>query len=275
MSTVQKADGGVDAFVYSVRADTRAWCPALVSDLLPLLASLTCAALAFAADRALLGTALILLATAVIAVQTVALAVAGRTLGAWVFGIRVVERSSGCPSGRLLAADVVAGRLGAFDIRRGRDPITPAVAAYRFPEPTVSSRAPIRATNAVALLDSGQRLPFARALVVGRNPTVDARGDQRFSWPDLSRTLSKTHARLEWDGESVWITDLGSANGTTLEIGVERATLDPFVPTRMRADAVLWLGDRSLTIAGSRRDRRAALEESDLRDASLPEVHRA
>ncbi|MFJ4254559.1 FHA domain-containing protein [Microbacterium sp. NPDC090003] len=141
-------------------------------------------------------------------------------------------------------------------LRRGALPV---------PERAATQHPATRATNTVALLDSGQRLPFARALVVGRNPTADARGEQRFSWPDLSRTLSKTHARLEWDGESVWVTDLGSANGTAMEVGAERAPLDPFVPARMPADAVLWLGDRSLTIAGSRRDRPGASDAADTR----------
>lgn len=254
MSTAGTTDGGVDAFVYSVRADTGAWCLALVSDLLPVLAALVCAVLAYIGEAPLTGAGLVIAAVMIVAVEVVALALSGRTLGAWILGLRIVERPSGCPSGRLLLADLWGRRLAVFDIRRGRDPLAPAVASYRFPERSPAVRSSARATNAVALLDSGQRLPFARALVVGRNPTADARGDQRFSWPDLSRTLSKTHARLERDGESVWVTDLGSANGTAVEIGAERTPIEPFVPTRLLADTVLWLGDRSLTIAGSRSD---------------------
>lgn len=275
MSTAGKTDGGVDAFVYSVRADTRAWCPALVSDTLTVLVPLICAVLTSAAGEPLAGAGLVLLTLGIAGGQVIALAYDGRTLGARMFGLRIVERSSGCPSGRLLVADLVGRRLRVLDIRRGRDPISSAVALYRFPERAAAQHPPARATNTVALLDSGQRLPFARALVVGRNPTTDARGEQRFSWPDLSRTLSKTHARLEWDGESVWVTDLGSANGTAMEVGVERASLDPFVPTRMPADAVLWLGDRSLTIAGSRRDRRGASDAADDGDEAARGVHHA
>lgn len=265
MSTAGQTDGGVDAFVYSVRADARAWCPALASDTLAVLVPLIGAMLTSAAGERLAGAGLVLLALGIAGGQASALARSGRTLGARLFGLRVVERSSGCPAGRFLVADLVARRLRVLDIRRGRDPISSAVALYRFPERAATQHPATRATNTVALLDSGQRLPFARALVVGRNPTADARGEQRFSWPDLSRTLSKTHARLEWDGESVWVTDLGSANGTAMEVGAERAPLDPFVPARMPADAVLWLGDRSLTIAGSRRDRPGASDATDTR----------
>lgn len=274
MGTAGKTGGGVDAFVYSVRADTRARCLALVSDVLPVLAALVGAVLAYLGAAPLVGAGLLLAAATAAVIQITTLALSGRTLGTRMIGLRIVQDPSGCPSGRLLLADVVRRRLVVFDIRRGRDPIAPAVAAYRFPERTVSEYPPARPTNAVALLDSGQRLPFARALVVGRNPTADARGDQRFSWPDLSRTLSKTHARLEWDGENVWVTDLGSANGTAVEVGVERVPLAPFVPTRLLADAVLRLGDRSLTIAGSRSDRRSRSDSADDHEIS-PGVPRA
>lgn len=256
MTTAEGAPGSVDPFVFSERAQPQALVIAVAIDVLVVAGIIATGLVALTRGAVLGGLALLVLAAAVVGALLAVLALLGRSIGAVVCGIRIVERSSGTPSGDRLLVDLFGSRLVAYDIRRGRDPITAAVAPFQFPERASAALSPERASrNAVALLDSGQRVPFARALVIGRNPTTDARGDQRFSWPDLSRTLSKTHLRLEWDGEQVWATDLGSANGSALQTGDELVALDAFVPARMPADAVLWAGDRSITIAGSRRER--------------------
>jgi hypothetical protein len=66
---------------------------------------------------------------------------------------------------------------------------------------------------------------------------------------DLSRTLSKTHALLEWSGQVLWVTDLHSANGSVLisPDGERR----PLVPGIRGAAAVGWTvqcGARSFTV---------------------------
>jgi hypothetical protein len=164
-----------------------------------------------------------------------------------------VERSSAAPAGRRLVADLVTGRLGSFDLRRGRDPLSPALAAFRFPEP-VAQPAPARTHSALVrpalvTLDSGQRLPLESSLVIGRSPvaTPDAPSPV-FQWPDLSRTLSKSHARLEWDGHRAWITDLGSTNGTALRTAAGDQPLIAHQRTPLPPDALLALGDRTLTV---------------------------
>ncbi|MFS0853841.1 FHA domain-containing protein [Microbacterium sp. 179-I 3D4 NHS] len=259
MDASARASTGVDPFVFSIRASARSRMLALALDaviaLTPFVAATVCAVTGDPASALLW-----MLVGAGIATGTgVVLARAGRSAGCLLTRIRVVERSSATPSGRRLLPDVRARAMVACDLRRGRDPLAPAVAGFRFPErtsePTPSARA---VTNAIALLDSGQRVPFARGLVIGRHPTPGTRSDQRFSWPDLSRTLARTHARLEWDGEHVWVSDLGSVNGSILQTGAERTRLEPFLAVRMPTDAVLWLGERSLTIAGTRRAARVA-----------------
>jgi len=197
-----------------------------------------------------------LLAAAAAAVvgMLVALARAGRTPGGVAAGIRTVERTSAAPSGARLLADLFTGRLRSFDLRRGRDPLAPALAAFRFPEPVERPAAPrthgalVRA--ALVTLDSGQRLPLESSLVLGRSPvaTPDAPSPV-FQWPDLSRTLSKSHARLEWDGRRVWITDLGSTNGTALRTAAGDQPLLAHQRTPLPAGALLALGDRTLTVA--------------------------
>ena len=65
-------------------------------------------------------------------------------------------------------------------------------------------------------------------MVLGRRPAATAPGTQTLAVPDSTRTLSKSHARLDLvDGE--WsITDLGSTNGVLI-VGAdgEEALIEP------------------------------------------------
>ena len=73
-------------------------------------------------------------------------------------------------------------------------------------------------------LESGERLPIAGdAVVLGRRPAPEVDGARAVAVPDPTRTLSKTHARLERVGDGWVITDLGSTNGTAVfdELGRE------------------------------------------------------
>lgn len=64
-------------------------------------------------------------------------------------------------------------------------------------------------------LPDGERLPLARDSVVGRRPQPFG-GATVVVIPDITRTLSKTHARLTHDGTSWIVEDLGSTNGLAL-----------------------------------------------------------
>lgn len=53
--------------------------------------------------------------------------------------------------------------------------------------------------------------------VLGRQPVIaDDYDGAAVNLTDPSKTISKTHARIEVEDETVWITDLTSTNGTTL-----------------------------------------------------------
>jgi hypothetical protein len=66
------------------------------------------------------------------------------------------------------------------------------------------------------LLPSGDTVPLtARAVVLGRNPQPEDDA-QIVAVADTTRTVSKRHARLQWDGRAWTITDLDSTNGVTL-----------------------------------------------------------
>lgn len=107
------------------------------------------------------------------------------------------------------------------------------------------------------VLDSGQRFELEPSAVIGRNPAPFAGIEDGavVAIADLSRSLSKTHALLEWDGRELWVTDLGSSNGTGM-IGPdgELIRLEPNTRTPVPADWTVAPGERTLTfLVGDRR----------------------
>ncbi|MBK0417601.1 FHA domain-containing protein [Leucobacter sp. CSA1] len=70
--------------------------------------------------------------------------------------------------------------------------------------------------NWVLVLPDGEEIPLPGGdVVVGRKPQAVA-GSTVLAIPDPTRTLSKSHARMRFDGESWTIEDLGSTNGLVL-----------------------------------------------------------
>lgn len=72
----------------------------------------------------------------------------------------------------------------------------------------------LRAGWVIELPDGGT-LPLEPDTVLGRRPE-GRDGAHSLEIPDPTRTLSKTHARLRWDGERWIVEDLGSTNGVVL-----------------------------------------------------------
>jgi len=248
---IARTTAAVDPLVRSVAAGAGSRVGAVAVDLVIPAALAVGGAFAFSAGSAGLGALLALAAIVAIAVTLVILARSGRTLGALVCGIRSVERETGTPSGVLLLTDLLTGRLGSYDVRRGRDPISPALAPFRFPPSAIAHRpAHLMAPTVTVALDSGIRLNLASSLVIGRNPVAADAGtaSQIFQWTDLSRTMSKSHAHLEWDGQQAWATDLGSTNGSAIHDESGEHPLVPFSRTPLPTGVVLSLGDRTLVV---------------------------
>ena len=90
------------------------------------------------------------------------------------------------------------------------------------PVPAHAELTLVRPADAVLVIfDTGRRQLIKDTLLLGRSPENGRTADGRRDHPvlglaDLSRTLSKTHALLEWSGTVLWVTDLGSANGSVL-----------------------------------------------------------
>ncbi|WP_404442034.1 FHA domain-containing protein [Microbacterium marinum] len=248
---IARTTAAVDPLVHSVAAGPLPRIGAVAVDLVVPAAVVVGAVLSFSAGSVGLGVVLVLAAIVAVVVTCVVLARTGRTLGALVCGIRSVERETGTPSGMLLLTDLLTGRLGSYDIRRGRDPIAPALAAFRFPPSATAHRpAHLMAPTVTVALDSGIRLNLAASLVIGRNPVAADAGtaSQVFQWTDLSRTMSKSHAHLEWDGQQAWVTDLGSTNGSAIHDESGEHPLVPYSRTPLPTGAVLSLGDRTLVV---------------------------
>ncbi|MCU1445010.1 RDD family protein [Cryobacterium sp.] len=224
---------------------------------------------------AVLGTLLL-----VIAVQLALLLGTGRTLGRWLLGLRTVDDLSGSPVGARRLAGALVNLVGSrttvtADLRRGRDPYTPARSPLGTAQLAQASphSAPTRregrrrmlATDAddgyapqariapfvTLVLDDDQAQQVDTSLLIGRRP--DNRTGEEvhplFAWTDLSRTLSKSHALVTWSGTLLWVTDLGSANGTTLVTATgERRPLLPGQPTAAAPGWRVELGDRHFDI---------------------------
>jgi hypothetical protein len=219
---------------------------ALAVDLLPLLAGAG-VAVGLGLSGRYLALVLVILGTAAYAgVQLGLLVRRGRSLGRFGLGLRTVDDLTGLPAG-------LRGLLGGLLRRRGprtvtarlasgRDPLQLAPAALlgtdlaEGPAPEAAVFAPTGATEvgrpaaseAVTLVfDTGRRHVLRGTLLIGRSPENTpglSRRDPRraavdhplLGLADLSRTLSKTHALLEWSGTTLFVTDLQSASGSVL-----------------------------------------------------------
>jgi hypothetical protein len=241
----------VDPLVFTERARGGQIVGAVALDVVMPLALLAAGIVVIAAGPPAIGWLLVVAAVALLAVAVWLLGRSGRTLGAATVDARIVRRTTGAAAGGSALWALASGKLAMFDLRKGRDPFAPAIAAFQFPDATPAS-APGRARRGMVptlMLDSGERLTLDTALILGRDPSapVDAPAEV-YRWADMSRTLSKSHVRLEWDGRQVWVTDLGSTNGTFVRGGGSSTPLLPHQRTPVPTDVVLEIGDRTLTV---------------------------
>ena len=203
----------------------------------------------------------------------------GRTLGRLALSLRTVDDLTGNPvSIRKMMARFTPShwirRTVTANLTRGRDPLTLALAPLpasalaedaRLDAAVFAASGPAAAvpttSDAVAIVfDTGRRQVIQTSLLIGRSPESSRVSEPRdgirlageqpvLALADLSRTLSKTHALLEWSGSVLWVTDLHSANGSVLVSpdGERR----PLVPGIRGPAAIGWTvecGNRSFTV---------------------------
>ena len=94
-------------------------------------------------------------------------------------------------------------------------------------------------TNCVLVLPDGSQYPLSSDTVVGRRPE-ESPHVQTLALPDPTRTLSRTHARIWFDGTSWCVEDLGAVNGVSVllddgtEVVLEPGLATPLVSPRFR-----------------------------------------
>jgi pSer/pThr/pTyr-binding forkhead associated (FHA) protein len=201
------------------------------------------------------------------------MATAGRSLGRLALKLRTVDDISGepVPTRRALPR-ALASRFSRYtitaDLRKGRDPLTltrpslptSSTAADQqitidegFDESIPVAVEPVHSESIGVVLDSGARLELTTTLLIGRAP-ANKEGEEHplFAWPDLSRSVSKSHALIEWSGTVLWVTDLHSSNGTTLvSPDGERQLLVPGLRGAATAGWTIELGERTLEVRPS------------------------
>ena len=108
----------------------------------------------------------------------------------------------------------------------------------RMPAPTLS-------------FTNGQTLAIDTSALVGRNPAARAGESvaQFFAVDDDSRTVSKTHFRIDWHDERLMIIDRHSGNGIVVERGLESPrTLVPMASFELHDDDHVLIGDQAFTV---------------------------
>lgn len=87
------------------------------------------------------------------------------------------------------------------------------------------------ATNCVLVLPDGSEYPLSTDTIVGRRPEA-SQHVQTLALPDATKTLSRTHARIWFDGTSWCVEDLGAVNGVSVLLDDDtEVLLEPGVAT--------------------------------------------
>lgn len=139
-------------------------------------------------------------------------------------------------------------------IPRPTRPAPAAAAAARMPHAAaeVAPAAPQHAlATAVLTFSSGDTVAVTGSALIGRRPTPleDEPVDDLVTIDDTTRTMSKTHFRVEWHKDRLWISDRGAANGVILRRdGETAATLTAWQPCELQHGDVLLIGDVTVTV---------------------------
>lgn len=215
---------------------------------------------------------------ALLVVLGIGWALRGRTLGQGALLLRTVDALTGLPPGPGRAP--WSRGLRVVDTRAGRDPVLPvdgpslahhpaapaAAAPAVHPAPAVRPAPAAPAGPAAAgwvphplraavLTASGERIEITGSALVGSRPVTppDEPVVPLVAVMDLTRSMSATHAMLTWDGSVLWVTDQGSANGTTV-VTPDGARLagEPGVTLAAHPGSTVSFGDRTFRVRTAR-----------------------
>lgn len=137
--------------------------------------------------------------------------------------------------------------------RRGPGTPWPDRAGARAPRPSLDDLEQTRVTRAPARpiaieLDDGSRHCCAASVVLGRAPAA-AEDEQALPISDATRSISKTHLRVEWTKGNLYVTDLGSTNGSAvLDANGDEQDLDPHAPRIVEPGARILMGEKTIRV---------------------------
>lgn len=117
------------------------------------------------------------------------------------------------------------------------------------PAPVVVEDSP-RRVRATLVDDTGRCVSVVSSVLLGRDPEA-APGedvDQLMAIEDPTRTVSKTHLRVDVDDTGVSVVDRHSTNGSAVCIGEVEYRLDPGVAMGIPVGAEIRLGDRTVRV---------------------------
>ena len=132
----------------------------------------------------------------------------------------------------------------------------PVVAAPVVAEPAPAASLPAASPAAVVtpftlVFSTGERAQVVGRGLIGRMPVAPANEtwDHLIVVSDPSKTVSKTHLRVEALAEGLMVTDLDSANGTVVSMpGIAAERLAPHERVIVRSGASVGIGDQSFTV---------------------------
>jgi hypothetical protein len=130
-------------------------------------------------------------------------------------------------------------------------PVEPVAAA-----PVSTPSVPVAGAAAVVtpftlVFSTGERAQIVGRGLIGRMPVAPANEicDHLIVVSDPSKTVSKTHLRVEALAEGLMVTDLDSANGTVVSMpGIAAERLAPHERVILMSGATVGIGDQSFTI---------------------------
>jgi pSer/pThr/pTyr-binding forkhead associated (FHA) protein len=130
-------------------------------------------------------------------------------------------------------------------------PSAEATASADAPDVELKEAKPAPPRAAVLTFSSGEAATVAGSALIGRHPTPlqDEVIDELITIDDTTRTVSKTHFRVEWHADLFWIADRDAANGIILQRhGAASITLTAWQPHELQHGDVLFIGDVTVTV---------------------------
>jgi hypothetical protein len=119
------------------------------------------------------------------------------------------------------------------------------------PEPTIVSEPGTSVHPFTLVFSNGERAQVVGRGLIGRMPVAPANEtwDHLIVVNDPSKTVSKTHLRVEALAEGLMVTDLDSANGTVVSMpGIAAERLAPHERVILMSGATVGIGDQSFII---------------------------